>query len=441
MEDAYIIRGGKPLRGQITLSGAKNVALKVIIASLMFDGEVVLKNVPRINDVLELFHLIKVLGGKGDFIEKNTVKIEGKNLKGNKIDFLHGSKIRVSFMMAAPLLYKFKECYIPNPGGCRIGARPIDRIIEGMRNLGIFVEYDSQTGYYKAQIKEKPSGFYRFPKSSHTGTEFLILLSVLGKGKTIIENAALEPEIDELIRFLNEAGANIVRHDSSIEVIGVSRLRQKKDFTVVNDRNEAVTYASLAIVTGGEVVLGRIPFPLITTYVEKLQSVGGGFVRLSNDTYKFFYQKKLKASKIETSPHPGFMTDWQPNWAVLMLKAVGESIIIERLFENRFSYVNELRKLGAKIDFIEIPVKNPNAYFFFNFDPKKSYQQVIRIMGPQNLHGGVLDISDLRAGATLVMAALSASGESIVNGASILERGYENLVEKIRNLGGEIKKI
>ncbi len=438
MEDAYIIKGGKALQGEIKKKKKKNVALKVIIAGLMFEGGVILKNIPRINDVFELIHLIKKLGGTAEFIEENAIKINGEKIKTNKIDLFHGSKIRVSFMLAVPLLYKFKECFIPNPGGCRIGARPIDRIVEGMKSLGIDVNYDSKTGYYQIKAKRKIQGFYQFPKPSHTGTEFLTLLAVLGEGKTVIENAAMEPEVDELISFLNQSGARIY---SLIEVYGVSKLRQTKDFTIIADRNEAVTYASLAIATKGEVTIGKIPFSLIATYVKELKKVGGGFLPLKNQTYKFFYQKQLKSSKIETSPHPGFMTDWQPNWAVLMLGASGESIIIERVFENRFSYVDELRKLGVKIDFIDIPISDPRNYFFFNFDPKKVYHQAIKIFGPQAFHGAVLNITDLRAGATLAIAALSASGESVINGASILERGYENFVGKITNLGGEIKKV
>src|SRR3989338_4227538 len=170
MDDVFIVNGGRKLRGEVTLSGAKNVALKVIIAALLSENEVILKNVPRITDVSELLHLVKELGGKAEFIEKNSVSINGKGLSKNKVDLLHASKIRASFMLFAPLLYKFSTCYVPNPGGCRIGARPIDRIVDGMKKLGIEIEYDSETGYYKAQMNKRPSGSYRFTKSSHTGT-------------------------------------------------------------------------------------------------------------------------------------------------------------------------------------------------------------------------------------------------------------------------------
>ena len=178
MEDAYIIQGGKPLKGKIKLSGAKNVALKAVIAALLFDGVVTLKNIPRIRDIFELLHLIQTLGARAEFTDTNTVLIDSTDLKVNKLDFLHASKIRASFMLFAPLLYRFKEASIPNPGGCRIGARPIDRIVNGMKDLGIEVTYNSETGYYKALMKEQPSGNYTFHKSSHTGTELMILLSV-----------------------------------------------------------------------------------------------------------------------------------------------------------------------------------------------------------------------------------------------------------------------
>lgn len=441
MEDAYAIKGGKPLEGVVKLSGAKNVALKVIISSLMFDNEVILQNIPRINDVFELMHLIKLLGGKAEFTDKNIVIVDGRNINTNTVDLLHGSKVRVSFMLFAPLLYKFKTCYIPNPGGCRIGARPIDRIVDGMKKLGINVSYNHETGYYKAEMSDKPQGSYIFNKPSHTGTELLILLSVFGHNTIILENAALEPEVDELIKFLNNSGAKINRSGNKISVLGINSLKQIKPYTIISDRNEAITYATLATVTKGNIVISSIPYYMIETFVKTFQNAGGGFEKYDNDTFRFFYKGQLKATNIETAPHPGFMTDWQPNWAVLMTQAKGDSIIHERVFENRFSYVDELRKLGMEIDFIKIPVTNPFEYFFFNFDPSKKYNQAIRIKGLQKIHSGVLTVSDLRAGATLAIAAFIVEGESVISGVSILERGYEDFIGKVSNLGGEIRKI
>jgi UDP-N-acetylglucosamine 1-carboxyvinyltransferase len=441
MEDTYKINGGKKLTGTVRLSGAKNVALKTIIAALMFDSEVILENVPRINDVTELLHLVTQLGAQAAFTDENTVRIDGRNMKNNQVDMLHSTKIRVSFMLFAPLLHKFKECYVPNPGGCRIGARPIDRIIEGMQKLGVQIEYNSSTGFYKANLSETIRGEYFFIKSSHTGTELLTMLGAIGKDKVVIENAAFEPEIDELITFLNEAGARIKRVDNKIEIEGVDRLEQKKPFRIVSDRNEAVTFAVLGIATKGEVILEDISPALIQNFLEKLEECGGGVEHLSKSKIRFYYKEDIHATEIETSPHPGFMTDWQPNWAILMTQAHGDSIIHERVFESRFMYVKELRKLGAKIEFISPEIVDPISYYHFAYNPKNNYQQAIRITGPSPLHGGVLSINDLRAGASVVIAALIANGESLVKGASILERGYEKFIEKVTALGGDITKI
>ncbi|MCL4377933.1 MAG: UDP-N-acetylglucosamine 1-carboxyvinyltransferase [Actinobacteria bacterium] len=426
-EDAYLIKGNKILKGEVRLSGAKNVALKIIIASLLLDQEVILNNVPNIGDVNELLNLISSLGGKARFIADKTVVIDGRSININKVDLLFASRIRVSFMLFAPLLYKFSDCYIPNPGGCRIGARPIDRIIDGMNALGIKVSYNSQTGYYWAKMTKKPSGKYRFAKPTHTGTELLLMLSVLGKDITTLENIALEPEIDELINFFNLSGARITKNKNRMTIYPTSKLLIDKPFSIISDRNEAVTYACLSLATKGSIEISPLDPNSIDSFLTKLKSIGVLVEKKSQDKIKISFKSTFKSSKVETSPHPGFMTDWQPSWAMLMTQAEGISVISERVFENRFSYVDELRKLGARIDFIKLPTNIAKDYFFFNFNPSKKYNQAIRIYGTQKLHGGVLNIADLRAGATLATAALVAEGESIVNGASMLERGFVHL--------------
>ncbi|MCS6956528.1 MAG: UDP-N-acetylglucosamine 1-carboxyvinyltransferase [Patescibacteria group bacterium] len=440
MEDSYIINGGKKLRGEVFLSGAKNVALKMIIVSLLFEEKVILENIPQIKDVKELINLINDLGVKANFISKNVLEINPLGLNKNKVDFLYASKIRVSFMFFAPLLYKFKECFIPNPGGCRIGARPIDRIVDGMKALGIEVDYNSDTGYYQAKMTKKPFGYYKFSKPTHTGTELLIMLSVFSDKEVILDNCAVEPEIDDLINFLNQSGAKIEKENTKLKIIGVKKLKFKKPYSIITDRNEAATFIALSLATKGDLVLKNINFELIKTFVEKLKSAGAIIEEKESGIY-FKTENNLKAVSIETSPHPGFMTDWQPNWAVLMTQAQGVSTIVERVFENRFSYVEELKKLGAKIKFIEHKVKNPSEYYYFNYEKDKKYFQKIEIFGPTHLHGGVLNIADLRAGASLAVAALIAEGESVVNQVSILERGYEDFVEKVKSLGGIIRKV
>lgn len=442
MEDAYIINGGKPLTGHIQLSGAKNIALKVIIAALQFDSEVTLNNIPRIKDVQELLNLIHDLGGKAEFTEKNTLVIDGRTMTKHTVSLLYGAKIRVSFMFFAPLLHKFLYADIPNPGGCRLGARSIDRVIEGIQALGVTVNYDSdETGYYNAQIKNKVQGTYSFPKPSHTGTELLIMLSVFAQGTVTLENVALEPEIDDLISFLNAGGAKITRNDKTILIEGVESLKQVEPYTIAADRVEAATYAVAALATKGDITMEGISENYIHGFIQKLEEAGAGIEQQSEKTWRFFYKQQLKAVSIETEPHPGFLTDWQPMYAVLMTQADGKTIIHERIFENRFSYVSELNKLGADIEYMNPKVDNPSEFYHFNYDKEKDYEQAICIKGPQELHNGVPEVKDLRAGATLAIAALIADGESVVNGISHLERGYEDFVEKVRSLGGDISKV
>ena len=440
MEDAYIITGGKKLEGEVILSGAKNIALKVIIAALLFESEVTLTNIPRIQDIHELIHLLELLGVQIDFTG-NTVIINPKNISSNKVDLLHASKIRVSFLLFAPLLHTFGAAIIPNPGGCRLGARSIDRVIDGLRALGVHVEYDSQTGYYNALMKEAPSGEYRFEKPSHTGTELMIMMSVFGAGLITLKNVAQEPEIDDLISMLNESGARIKRVGVDIEVEGVEKLVQHKPFHISADRVEAATYAVAGIASGGSVTISSIQEHFIKSFNDAIIRVGAKVENLGHGTWRYIVTTPMQAIDIETAPYPGFLTDWQPLFAVLMTQTDGKSAIHERIFENRFSYVDELRRLGAKIEYIEKNVANPKEHYHFNYDTKKQYAQTIEISGPQKLHGGVLTVSDLRAGATLVIAALIAENESYVKGVSHISRGYENFIEKIQGLGGEIREI
>lgn len=440
MEDSFIIEGGTPLKGTVHISGAKNVALKVLIGAMLFEGKVLLHNIPRIGDVFELLQLMNALGAKAEFIEKNTVFVDTSGLHDNTLDLLSASKIRVSFMLFAPLLHKFKEAHIPNPGGCRLGARPIDRIVDGMKALGVEVSYDSDSGYFHATMKNLPEGTFTFPKVSHTGTELLIMIGVFSSGTVVIENAALEPEIDDLIAFFNEAGADIQRKGTSVVIKGTSSLKQQKPFAISADRNEAATYAVLGIATKGDVTVTDVRPSDLTAFNAALEEAGAGVEQVNESSIRYYYKGPLKPLHIETMPHPGFMTDWQPPMAVLLTQSNGVSTIHERMFENRFSYVDELKKLGASIEYIDMHIENPASYYEFNYEPDKEYKQAIQITGTDHLHNGVLKIADLRAGATLAIGALIASGESVIAGAVHLERGYEDFVGKVQSLGGTIEK-
>ena len=441
MEDTYIVEGGNKLVGDVELSGAKNIALKVLIAGLLFEGDVILERVPRIRDVDEVMNLIRALGGKVEFTGPNQVRLNADALKEQTLDLLFASKIRVSFMFFAPLLKKFRVAHIPNPGGCRLGARPIDRIIQGMEAIGIEVQYDSETGYFHAKQEDDASGTYRFEKVSHTGTELLIMLGAYGNGQITIENAALEPEIDDLIAFFNDAGADIRRDGNAIHVKGSTTLKQKKPFSITSDRNEAVTFAVLALTTRGDITLNEVPVSHLTLFHQILRDMGATVEEIDSKTVRYAYSGPLRAVNLETRPHPGFMTDWQPPMAILLTQAEGTSTIHERMFENRFSYVQEIQKLGAHIEYYQPEIENPGEYYDFNYEDGVEYQQAIRIQGPTELHNAVMKIADLRAGATLAIGALTASGKSILTGASHMERGYEHFIEKVKKIGGNMIKV
>ncbi|MFI5265427.1 MAG: UDP-N-acetylglucosamine 1-carboxyvinyltransferase [Candidatus Levyibacteriota bacterium] len=432
----YVITGRKKLEGVVTISGSKNVATKAVIAACLTDEPVILKNVPQISDIDALLEVIESIGG---IVERkgNQVKVTVAEIKNHTISLAEGARVRTASMFLAPLLLRAKVALVPNPEGCRLGARPIDRHIEGLEKMGARVKYESKDGYYHAATDGLMGATYAFEKTTHTGTETLIMAATLASGRTVIENAAQEHEIDDLIVLLNKMGAKIKRADNKTIVIdGVKRLHGTTH-EIVSDSNELVTFAVLSLISGGNIFLKNANLQNVNTFLEEVKKIGGS-VEEKNGTVKFFLNKGLSASHIVTAPEPGFKTDWQGPWAILMTQANGVSTIHETIYENRFGYVSELNKMGANIAFYAPEVSDPKKVYNFNYDSNVSYQQAIRITGPQALHNAVLTVSDLRAGATVVMAALIASGESIVYGVEHVERGYENFDKRLRALGADI---
>jgi len=439
--EKLIIKGGNKLTGTITVSGSKNVALKVFVAACFTDEEVIIENVPIISDLLIMADIIEHLGGEVKF-KDHTARIRMKNFSSEKIALDKAAEIRTSYMFLAPLLARVGNAIIPNPGGCRIGARPIDRIVDGLKKMGVKITYDSKDGYFYAKAPNGLKGTtYRFAKNTHTGTETMILAAVLAKGKTILENAAEEPEVDELIVFLRRLGAKIKRENKRRIVIeGVEKLH-KASFRIFPDRNEVVTFAVSAILTKGDIFIEDITTKGLEEFLIMLEKTGGGY-EIKQNGIRFFYKNLLIANDIETSAYPGFMTDWQGPWAVLMTKAKGESIIHETIYENRFTYVEELKKLGGHIELFNPKIKNPEIVYNFNAkdDNGKNFHAA-KIFGPTKLHNGIVDITDLRAGATLVLAALVAKGESVLFGVEHLDRGYEKIEKRLKSLGANIKRV
>lgn len=434
----YIINGNKPLAGIIEVSGAKNVALKLIIAALLTKGVSKFTNVPRIRDVESLIEIINFLGGKAEFIDQNTVIVEN-TLSKNEIPLELAAKTRVSFMLIAPLLYTFGETKIPNPGGCRLGTRPVDRLVMSLQNFGAEIKYISETGFYSASSGKPHPGVVKFNKKSHTGTELAIMYAAKIPGETRIENAALEPEIDDLIAYLNLAGAKITREKEAITIIGNKNLNGA-ELSVQSDRNEAVSYIILSSLFNGKIKIRNVEIEKITTFLEYFKKAGFEYQYSDKDKlFTVITAKKILPVNIVTAPHPGFMTDWQPMWALLMSRAFGESRIHETVFENRFGYVNELKKLGIKVNLYQPTVSNPEEVYQFNYQKNDcSLLQGIKINGPDKIHNAVVVMTDIRAGACLVMACLIAFGKSVVSGVEQVERGYENLPKKLIALGADI---
>lgn len=436
-----VIKGGVPLKGEVEVGGAKNVVLPALVAALLTDGEVILENVPLIDDLRLMTKIACDLGANIKLKENHTLEVLSNDLKKSRIPLEIAAKLRTSFMLIIPLLVRLGRAEIPNPGGCRIGARPVERFVEGLKRLGANINYDSFDGYFHASISKFIGATYSFSKNTHTGTEILILASVLAQGRTILENAAQEPEIDELIRLLNQMGASVRRVKPRVIMVdGVKKLTGTS-FKIMPDRNETVTFAIGSLVTRGDVFVKGAQREHLAKFLEKLDEAGAGW-EAAQDGTRFFYQRPLTSIDIKTSSYPGFMTDWQAPWAVLMTQARGESIIWETVYENRFGYIGELIKMGAKISPLRPDVSDPEKFYNFNLeDDRPEYFHAAKVLGPTKLHNAVLAIPDLRAGATLVLAALAAEGESYLSGIEHIDRGYENFEERLKKLGAKIKRI
>lgn len=438
--DKFIIKGGSPIKGEIKVSGAKNVAMKVILAGLLTGEKIKINNVPLITSVYGTAELVGKLGVKTEIKENHTMEIDGSNLNNHTIPLDLGGQFRTATMVIGPLLNRFGKAVVPNPGGCRLGKRPVDWHIRGLIKMGASIDY--QEGFFVAKATKLKGTSFRFPKNSHTGTETLILAAVNAQGETVIENASVEPEVIDLINFLNLMGANVKKKgDRTIVVSGVKKLKGV-EYAIMPDRNEAVTFAALALTSGGDLVVDGARQNDIKAFLNALRKSCIKYQVIDGNRMRFKWSSPVLNSDIVTAPHPGFMTDWQSAWALLMTQAKGESTIHETIFEDRFGYVSELNKMGAKIEAFKPHVNNPKEFYNFNWEDRKIGQmRAIRIKGKTPLHEAILEMCDLRAGATLVLAASIARGESILYGTDHIDRGYEKIDLRLKKVGLNIKRI
>ncbi len=439
--EKFVINGPAVLHGDVTIAGAKNVALKAIVASLLTDDEIVLHNMPQIRDVHLMLDVVKSLGVKVT-IEGNTMRIKDGNTKDTIVPLEVGARLRTSSMVLGPMLSRYGSATIPNPGGCRIGARPIDRHIEGLKAMGATIDYDSKDGYFHAHAEHLHGAEINFLKNTHTGTETLLLAAVLADGTTVLKNAAEEIEIDDLISLLNAMGANITRSGNrEITIVGVSKLHGT-EYSIMSDRNEEATFAIAALATKGDITVHHSERRNMKIFLEAFEKAGGIYKMIDDTTTQYFYDKPIQSVNIVTGIHPGFMTDWQAPWALLMTQAEGISTIHETVFENRFFYVEELRKMGADISYLDPTVTNPETFYNFNWEDRiNGNHQAIRITGPMKLHNAILSMNDLRAGATVVLAAIIATGQSFIYGVEQIDRGYEHIDTRLQALGASIERI
>lgn len=433
------IVGGRPLHGSVRIGGAKNASFKLMIASLLASSESRLLNFSQISDVDLVGRIIQYLGGSVTKAGERALFIDPTSLQNFEIDAAHGEQGRFSNMFIPILLHRFGRARVPAPGGDKIGKRPLERHFEGLIALGAKITTEGHM--IVAEAKELIGTHYRFAKNTHTGTETLLMAAVLAKGTTVLENAALEPEIDDLIRFLNTMGAKITRQPNRTIVIeGVTEL-SGAIHRLLPDRNEAVSYACTALATKGDVIIENAIPQHLSAFLEALDRVGGNY-EVSDYGIRFFYSKPLQATDISTSVEPGFMTDWQPLWATLMTQATGTSTIHETIMTQRFQYVDELQAMGAHIELFQPEVADPESTYNFNLsDDLPGAKHAIKIFGPTQLHGGSFTVKDLRHGATLVQAALTATGESQIHGVEQIFRGYESLDERLRSMGAQITLV
>lgn len=437
----YIINGGKQLKGEVSIRGAKNASFKQIIASMLTDKKVQLNNVPQISDVKITTSIAKSLGCGINQTGEHCLELTTPKITNSTVPSGTGEKSRTSFMFAPPLLARTGTAIVPTPGGDKLGDRPLDRLFDCFSKMNIKVsETENNINFNTDKII---GTHYTFSKPSHTVTEAIIMTAILASGETIIDNAALEPEIDDLILMLNKMGAKIQRdqvNPKRILIQGVSNLNGT-EHDIICDRNEIVTFACAALATKGSICILRVKPNVVKTFLEIIKNMGAQ-VKIGNDEICVEWVKSLTGIDIKTGPEPMFMTDWQAIFTILLTQTVGCSSIIETVYPNRFQHIENLKKMGAKFKFFNPSITDPENYYQFNkASDRPEYFHGVKIYGPTKLKPADFIINDLRAGASATVAALTAPGKSIIDGVEYIERGYEKLAERLLSLGANIEYI
>ncbi len=413
----YIIKGGEPLRGEVMIGGAKNAALGIIVAAVMADEPVTVENLPNVDDVRVLLEAIEGIGAIVERFDKHTVRINGATISDVNVDDDFIRKIRGSYYLVGALLGKYRKAIVALPGGCQIGSRPIDQHLKGFEQLGATVTIHN--GKIDAYAERLVGSHIYLDCPSVGATINIMMASCLAEGKTIIENPAKEPHIVDVANFLNSMGANIKGAGTdTIRIRGVEKLHGS-EYSIIPDQIEAGTYMIAAAATGGDVFIRNVIPKHLEAITAKLTEIGAK-VEEYDDCVRVYSEGRLGYANVKTMPYPGFPTDMQPQITTLLALSEGVSIVTETIFETRFKYITELRRMGANINV------EGNAAI---------------ITGVDLFTGAVVSAPDLRAGAALVIAGLVADGFTVVEQVHYIERGYENFEERLKGLGAMIEKI
>ncbi len=417
--DKFSIEGPSRIRGEVEISGSKNSSLPILAATLLFNKPVVVKNLPRVKDINTMINLLRSLGSKIILSkDRRIAKIHNKKKLKTFASYSLVKTMRGSILVLGPLIARYHKSKISLPGGCLIGARPINYHLDSLKKLGM--KYVLKDGYVLAKSKGKLKGTkIMFPRLTVGATENSIIAACLAKGTTILKNCAIEPEIKDLSNFLSSAGAKISWVGRTCKIVGVNTLNTT-EYSVMADRIEAGTFCVAATLSKGNLKISNFDAKILKTELELLKRFGAKIKTYKKNIFIKGPEKIRSIKNIKTKEYPGVATDLQSQLMVLMCKANGKSSITENIFENRFMHVAELRRLGAKIN-----VKNNKAYIY----------------GNTKFIGAELMSSDLRASVSLVLAAMVSKGKSIINRIYHLDRGYENIEHKLKKIGVKIKRL
>lgn len=432
MSQKFIIKGGSPLCGTVRLKGAKNSISKLLIASLLTEDEVRLKNVPLNQETEIALELCKNIGSEV-VRNRSEITIRTPDIKNYRVKEL-SRKNRIPILALGPLLIRSGEAEVPMVGGDKIGPRPIDFHVESLKKLGAEITVNESTIVAKA--KSLSGANITLPYPSVGATENSILAGVLAKGKTVILNAATEPEIIDMIKMLQNMGAIIeLGANRTVYIEGVEKLHGV-EHRLIPDRLEAASFAIMALATNGDILVEDAVQEHLMAFLNAVRRMGGKYEVKAEDGIRFYRNGELKATNIETDTYPGFATDWQQPTAVLLTQAKGDSIIHETVYEDRFGYTGDLNRMAADIEVETRCLSSLPCRF-----EGKGYKHSVIIHGLTPLKGANIEMRDIRAGMAQVIAGLIAEGETEITGVEHIDRGYENIDGRIRELGGEIKRV